>query len=850
MTADVAKRQRVEDNGVNGRHDETAPTVKSSVSHQAPQVGGDDAWRKNIRDPEGFTSGPNGERPDWFFTGPQPVPGSAGMQPNGTITSLPLPDLSTCTRQEALAYFDNTWLLSEVLFSGLQGEEAFYRPPAHKLRHPLIFYYGHPAAFYVNKLRVAGIVSEPVNAYFEQIFETGVDEMSWDDLSKNEMDWPSVREVTEYRRCVYRLVREAIQRTPEFDALPITWASRAWALFMGFEHERIHIETSSVLFRELPLRLLRAPPQWPPPHTSACDAARAPPANDLVAVPEGRAVLGKPADMPSFGWDNEYGVRAFQVPAFSAMRALVSNSEFLSFVRGGGYSDRRWWTDAGWQWRTFRNAKRPIFWMPDGPAGLHRYRLRLMWEEVALPPALPAVVNRHEASAYAAWLSAQQGLQGHAAYRLLTEPEHHRLRQAGPTDSAGRPATDAVMANSGADFRGTANRNLAHGSEAAVDAAPPTPAGFRDVHGNLWQWCEDSMACLPGNRGVHPFYDDFSTPCYDGEHAVILGGSFISTGSEASVFARFHFRPHFFQHAGFRLVSGTAPPLTSCADSPPPHVRGWDPSTRRTAEQSATRAAGALHRALLLHYATPEQQLAGAARALPAALLPLGRYAERAAALLADTAERLGTPTRDALEVGCSVGGISFQLARTFGRVLGVDGDAAAVAAALQAQAGGSIAIRRKDEGRLVSELQLPAGADAAARGRVSFRHMDPACLAPDLGQFDGVLLTCVLEASPSPGSLLGRMSSARGLVRPGGLLAVLSTWCWSEQAADPALWLGGTTDAAGMPQRSQEGLATALGGEFELVGEADVPHVLRQCERRYTLSVPQASVWRRRPVQ
>jgi hypothetical protein len=52
---------------------------------------------------------------------------------------------------------------------------------------------------------------------------------------------------------------------------------------MGFEHERIHIETSSVLFRELPLRLLRAPPQWPPPHTSVRDAARAPPANDLIA---------------------------------------------------------------------------------------------------------------------------------------------------------------------------------------------------------------------------------------------------------------------------------------------------------------------------------------------------------------------------------------------------------------------------------------------------------------------------------------------------------------------------------------------------------------------------------------
>lgn len=73
----------------------------------------------------------------------------------------------------------------------------------------------------------------------------------------------------------------------------------------------------------------------------------------------------------------------------------------------------------------------------------------------------------------------------------------------------------------------------------------------------LSQWCEDRLAALPHSRGVHPMYDDFSTPCYDGEHQVIMGGSFVSTGDEASVFARFHFRPHFFQHAGFRVVSSS-----------------------------------------------------------------------------------------------------------------------------------------------------------------------------------------------------------------------------------------------------------------------------------------------------
>ena len=54
-----------------------------------------------------------------------------------------------------------------MLFAGLRGDEPFYRPPVHGLRHPQIFYYGHTPCLYVNKLRVSGVLDGPVNAYFE-----------------------------------------------------------------------------------------------------------------------------------------------------------------------------------------------------------------------------------------------------------------------------------------------------------------------------------------------------------------------------------------------------------------------------------------------------------------------------------------------------------------------------------------------------------------------------------------------------------------------------------------------------------------------------------------------------------
>eukprot|EP00960_Hanusia_phi_P069606 767132-Hanusia_phi.AAC.6 len=148
---------------------------------------------------------------DFWWTGKPPVHGVCpGVDVNGKITSLPLPDCEKGTRQSLLDYFDNTWTLTEVLFSGLMGKEVFLRSPWHQLRHPLIFYYGHVACLYINKFRVAGLLKEGVNEYMEQIMETGVDEMSWDDLSKNEMEWPELREVTEYRRTVYNIVKDGI----------------------------------------------------------------------------------------------------------------------------------------------------------------------------------------------------------------------------------------------------------------------------------------------------------------------------------------------------------------------------------------------------------------------------------------------------------------------------------------------------------------------------------------------------------------------------------------------------------------------------------------------------------------
>jgi Sulfatase-modifying factor enzyme 1 len=221
--------------------------------------------------------------------------------------------------------------------------------------------------------------------------------------------WPTVSEVHEYRRQVYDTVVQAILNHPSLDdskgPIKVDQKHPMWALFMGFEHERIHMETSSVLFRETPLHLVQTPVNWPSMHPSAYEGndGGSPtsnpiegvhfPTNCMVAVSSSQdseqsmmqVDLGKPADFPSYGWDNEYGERTVHVPPFYASEHMITNGEYYQFVASGGYVNPKFWCDDGWAWRTHRNLKWPFFWEPAGPAGSHHYALRTIFEVISMP---------------------------------------------------------------------------------------------------------------------------------------------------------------------------------------------------------------------------------------------------------------------------------------------------------------------------------------------------------------------------------------------------------------------------------------------------------------------------------
>lgn len=738
--------------------------------------------------------------------------------------SLPLLNLNA-GREALLAYFENTWALTEQLFTALADDEAFFIRPYHKTRHPLVFYYAHPVCFYVNKLLVAGLIDEPVNQDFELLFETGVDEMNWDDLHEGNNDvWPPLSEVRAYRQQVYELVHELIRTHPEFDK-PITSADPGWALVMGFEHERIHLETSSVLIRELPLDHVRSPAQWPAlladpkPGNFEPVAGADYPVNSMLEVAGKDVRLGKPADWPTFGWDNEYGEDKRQVDSFKASKYLISNGEFFEFVRAGGYENQKYWSEQGWAWRQFRNVKWPTFWVQDGPAGSHRYKLRTTFTEEPMQWDWPAVVNFYEAKAYCVWLTEQNGTD--IPYRLLQESEHIALRDpalAGAVDWTPGDnnclGLDRVMQ---APESEPCNHNLRYGAESPVHACAANSLGFHDSFGNVWQWCEDPFHPLPGFE-IHPYYTDFSTPCFDGEHQMILGGSFISTGDEASIWSRFHFRPHFFQHAGFRVVQ----------DNGAAFKKGDKYDTDAVVDQY-----------LLFHFGTDEEQRDTA--------ISSGVGHPQVSNLIlrtVDLVNQFASDRNKVLDLGCAVGRASFELARTFSRVTGLDYSDAFIDVAERLRKQGTLSYQRKETGRFSTSLTatVPEGVHA---DRIRFVQGDAARLGAAQGvsaegPYDALLLSNLMCRLSNPGSCLRQFVKSDNYIAAGGILVIASPNSWMEEYTQPEQFLDGEDSEATLAA-----LAAHLPG-FTLLHSEDLPFMIREHRRKYEYIISQVSVWRK----
>ena len=406
---------------------------------------------------------------------------------------------SALDRQALIAWYRKNRARSRALFD-LLVDEAYYSQPI-DLRHPIVFYEGHLAAFSFNTLVRRALGRPSIDERLERLFARGIDPEVAGEPSRSAHDaWPRREAVRAFVAEADRQVIESLEHAQierEGDAL----LTRGEAAFAILEHEAMHQETLLYMFHRLPFDQKRMPRGYAP----KIDAPA--PSQEWVDVPAGRAALGADRDALAFGWDNESPFFSVDVPGFAIERHDVTNAAFLDFVESGGYEDERWWTPDDWKWIREARVSAPLFWESEGR---DRY-WRGMFGRLPLPMSWPVYVSHAEASAYARW---------HGA-RLMSEAEFQRAAYGSPGGGQrlypwGNDAPDAT--------RGVFDFASWDPHPAGAHPAGRSIWGIDDLVGNGWEWTSTTFGPFPGFRPMAS-YPEYSADFFDEGHFVIKGAS-------------------------------------------------------------------------------------------------------------------------------------------------------------------------------------------------------------------------------------------------------------------------------------------------------------------------------------
>jgi len=225
---------------------------------------------------------------------------------------------------------------------------------------------------------------------------------------------------------------------------------------LALAHEDMHGEAWLITLQTLGLA---APPQWTQQGTLPVQAAA------QISFPGGTLMLGCAVADKGFVFDNEVASHAVRVAPFCIDAALISNAQYLDFIKDGGYQNSQFWSAQGRAWLMQQERSSPRHWQRDANAWCIVCFGRL--HPLALHDPVRHI-NLYEAQAYCAW----------AGRRLTTEAEWEY---------------------------------------AAMSGDP------RFLWGQLWEWTASPFEPYPGF--VAGPYREYSKPWF-GTHQVLRGASF------------------------------------------------------------------------------------------------------------------------------------------------------------------------------------------------------------------------------------------------------------------------------------------------------------------------------------
>lgn len=155
----------------------------------------------------------------------------------------------------------------------------------------------------------------------------------------------------------------------------------------------------------------------------------------------------------------------------------VTNQEYGLFMEAGGYEEKNWWCEEGWNWKISKQVTEPVYWSNPRLKGANQPVVGVSW---------------YEASAYCRWLTIfykehPPGWFEGGSYKaqLPTEAqwEYAARGKAGRTYPWGDISPNSELANYKHQLFGT--------SAVGIYNKGNTPEGLHDMAGNVDEWCRD-----------------------------------------------------------------------------------------------------------------------------------------------------------------------------------------------------------------------------------------------------------------------------------------------------------------------------------------------------------------------
>lgn len=212
-----------------------------------------------------------------------------------------------------------------------------------------------------------------------------------------------------------------------------------------------------------------------------------------VYIPACEYQLGaRPQD--GFCFDNEKWAHPVKINAFDIARAPVTNAQYLEFVEAGGYSNKDYWDEDGWDWKIERQLAHPVYWCKED----EQWQQRCFNEWYTLVEHQPVIhVSWHEAQAWCRW----------AGRRLPSEVEWELA--ASGTEKNTYPWGDDESTN--------AHVNMDSHVLGCIDVAalPESDSvfGCRQMLGNVWEWTDTTFT--PFSEFTPDMYADYSQPLFN-----------------------------------------------------------------------------------------------------------------------------------------------------------------------------------------------------------------------------------------------------------------------------------------------------------------------------------------------